>query len=374
VSFVLKLIGVLLFFCKLTAADNEFVIVEQEQVVEEDFFACSSWVEISGVCKKDVYVIGSQVLVDGVIEGDLICLAGALQISGRVKGALRGLAGQSLISGYVGKNVTLGSAAFSSTGTSVFDSNVYLVASGADLSGQFAQDLYVGASNIRYGAQGLSNLHLYAANIGFNWQSRVEGYVDYSSTHPIKQQKGAVIKGGFIENSGAAQIYSHSVVLERLLTGSKLAAVLMNLLFTLLIGFLLIKFWPGTFVRSAANLDHHPLRSVIHGLGFVVAAMALGLVLLVTILGIPIAITLIAFSVLGLYTAKIYPLYFIAQKIQAKLLVNYKGVSLFALFSFFCCLYFFVQMIPYLSQTLSWIFTLSGIGATVYLPKTFKQL
>jgi hypothetical protein len=362
----------ILFFCfviSLCAENKDFVVVEKNQVVDQDFYASASVIEISGICKGDVYLAGTQILVDGVIEGDLICLSGSLQITGEVQGALRGLCGQSLISGKIGKNITLASAAFTSTPFSQFGSNVFLASSTADVSGIFLKDLYAGSTNIRFSGQDMGNAHFYAGTIRLNSNAEIKGYLEYSSPNPVDIQKGALV-GSVIEKKGANRIYSKSMIFNNIMLGSKIAATLMNLFFTIMIGIILIKVWPSSFIRSLNNLKHHLAKSFMQGLAFLILVPLIGLVLLITILGIPIALTLIAFSVLGLYTAKIYSLYYVAERVKHK---YFRKFGLVTIYSLLCVVYFAFQLVPYIGTGLTWGFTLTGLGATLYIPKSQKK-
>lgn len=362
----------LLFFSLLVSAfasSKDFVVIEKNQTLNQDFYASASVIEISGLCKGDVYVAGTQILVDGVIEGDLICLCGSLQITGEVQGAVRGLCGQTLISGKVGKNITLASAAFTSTPFSQFDSSVFLASSTADVSGMFLKDFYAGSTNIRFSGQNMNNLHLYAGTIRLNSNAEVKGYLEYSSPNPIDIQKGALV-GSVIQKQGANKLYSKSMIFNNIMLGSKIAATLMNLFFTILIGIVLIKVWPNLFIRSLNNLKKHLAKSFIQGAMFLIALPLIGIVLLITILGIPIALTLIAFSVLGLYTAKIYSLHYVAEQVKHK---YFRKFDVITIYSLLCVVYFALQLVPYLGTGLSWVFTLAGLGASIYFPKPQKK-
>ena len=364
-SLLLRFIMFLSIVLCAFADSGDFVVIDKNQVVTDDFYTTASVIEISGLCKGDVYVAGTQILVDGTIEGDLICLAGSLQITGQVKGALRGLCGQTLISGSVGKNVTLVSAAFTSTPLSRFNSHLFLAASTADISGKLSKDLYAGVTNIRFGGQDLGNMYVYAGTLRVNSSAIVSGDLEYSSPNPLVVQEGARI-GRVTEKKGAAHIYSKSMVFNNIMLGSKIAGVLMNLFFTILIGIILIRVWPNIFKRSLNNLKHHLAKSFVQGVVFIVAVPVIGLLLLITILGIPIALTLVAFSVLGLYTAKIHTINYIAEYSKHKFFRRWSHVSLY---SALCVLYFALQLIPYVNTGLSWSFTLLGLGASVYIPK-----
>lgn len=355
----------------LFAQKNDLIVVEKNQVVEEDFYAAGSVIEISGICKKDVYVAASQVVIDGQIEGDLICLCGSLQVTGRINGALRAITGQTLITGGVGKNITVASAAFTTTPTASCLSSLFVAASTVDIAGKFLQDLFVGASNFRYSGHSIGNLHLYAATIRIGAKAVVDGFIEYSSPNLIDVQNGAVIGKGLVEKQGPSKLYLKSATFNRFIFSSKVALALMNLFFTLLIGLLLFKMWPASFMRSNTNLKKNFLKSIGQGLLIVTVVPILGTVLLMTILGIPIAVTLIAFSILGLYTAKIYTLYYFAERLKHKLMKQWK---LFTLFSLLCVLYFIVLFIPVVGIVLTGVFTLAGLGASSFIPKAIKKV
>lgn len=363
----------LALFCILQVFSDapDFKVIEKGQVINNDFYSHASVIEIAGTCKKDVYLFGTQISVDGVIEGDLICVGGSLQLNGEVKGALRGLLGQTLITGRVGKNLTAVCAAFTSTPSAIFDSNVFLAGSTAELAGNFLGDLFIGSTHVRFSGNCKQNMHLYSANIRMNSQAVVDGYLEYSSPNPIDIQTGAKILGEVLEKKGPAKLYSRSMVFNHILLGSRIAGVLMNLFFTLMIGLVFIKIYPAAFLRSFQNLKTNFFKSAMQGVLFLVIIPLIGLLLLITILGIPIAVTLIAFSVLGLYTAKIHTLYYVAERYKHKSMKHW-GIGW--CYTLCCFIYFILQLVPYVNTTLSAVFTLAGLGASVYIPKYVKRV
>jgi hypothetical protein len=73
---------------------------------------------------------------------------------------------------------------------------------------------------------------------------------------------------------------------------------------------------------------------------------------------------------LGLYTAKIHVLYYLAERFKARSLKKWSVLGIYAVL---CLGYFILQLIPYLDIGFSAVATLAGLGASVYLPRVIKK-
>jgi len=352
------------------ANSKELIVVERTQTIREDFFASGSVIEISGICEKDVYVSATQLVIDGVIEGDLICFSGSLQITGTVKGAVRGVVGQAFIAGTIEKNVTLLSAAITTTPSARFLGNFFVATANADCAGYFAQNGYLGASHIRYSGILENDAYFYAGTIRLGAKSFIGGALHYSSPEPVAFQAGAIVQKGLVSRDLGTHFFVRSEWLDKLFLGSKIAGWLMNLAFTILVGIFLIKIWPASFQKSFYYLKNHFARSVLQGMMFVIVVPIVGTVLLMTVLGIPIALTVIAFSILGLYTAKIHTLYYCSELVKRQFFKHGRLMPIFIGLSF---VYFLIQPVPLIGTGVAAFFTLSGLGALLHIPRIGKK-
>jgi hypothetical protein len=355
-----------IFTSSLFSKEEHVLIVNEKQLVDDNIIKSASIVEISGRVTKDVYVSAAQVIVDGVIEGDLICACGTLQITGTVKGSVRGLCAQVLITGSVGKNITLVSSSFTSTPSCNIAGSCYLAGGSFDLSGNYKSPVFIGANNVRLDGNFLNDINLYAGDIWIGMDAQVKNSLVFHSENPIHIHPQAKLSSQPINRSLQERFLKKFDLFDKILLGSKVAGLLMNFFFTIIAGFFYLRIWPHALKKSAFFINQHLAKCFFHGILFVLVAPIVGLLLLITILGIPIAITLVLFSILGLYAAKIHTLNYLSVRLKSRWL---KARSKEFLFVMLCVVYFMILPIPYLGIIMSSAATLVGIGAAMHSPR-----
>ena len=136
----------------------------------------------------------------------------------------------------------------------------------------------------------------------------------------------------------------------------------MNFIYTFVIGVILVKIFPKNLEAALHELKRHPLKSLTYGVIFLILVPLISLLMLMTILGIPFALTLIALNIIGLYTAKVYCIFWASNWIFGRMKMKINRLP-----SFFLGLvvYFCLTPIPIFGTILTFAFMLLGLGAGV---------
>jgi predicted acyltransferase (DUF342 family) len=330
------------------------------QKVEGNYFSIGSNVELSGTVIGDAYLMGSQVFVDGRVQGDLLVIGGNVDISGDVSGNIRLIGGQVSISGRVGRNVTLlaGNALLSSVGK--IEGAIVCAGGNVELGSWIGGEASIAASHLRVSSSIGKDLDAYVGEMRLTSRARIGGDVEYKSNETAIVDEGAVIKGELIHRSSLVHGLLEGKWLHVLLIGSKIAATLMNFLYTFVIGWIVLKIFPRKLTGALYALQTTPWKALAFGLMVLVLLPLVSLILLMTVLGAPFALTLIALNIVAFYTAKIFCIFWASNHLFMRIGLKPNRLSTFFLG---LILYFLLLPIPIFGFLLSWASMIFGMGA-----------
>lgn len=344
------------------AAQQNIVVLPAGEVYNGNYFAAGTTVEISGIVNGDVYVFAEQVVVDGEINGDLLGSGGSIDISGKVSHNCRIVGGQILMSGMIGGNVTAAAGNLQLLSSASLGGSLVATAGNADLASSIGSDVYIAASNLRISSEIHGDLKGYVGQMRITSKGVIDGNVEYRSSTEAWIEPGAVIKGEVTHRPSFVHGLVKGTWIQRVLVGSKVIAILMNFIYTFVIGAVLIKFFPRNLEAALNSLKIHPLKSLSCGLMILVLVPLASLVLLMTILGVPFALTLIAANIISFYTAKVYSIIFVSNALFGKMGLKTNRLPSFFLGTIF---YFILTLIPIIGTIIAFAAMLFGLGAGI---------
>jgi hypothetical protein len=190
----------------------------------------------------------------------------------------------------------------------------------------------------------------------------IDGNLDYRSSSPAWIEQGAVIRGTITHHPSFVHKLVGGTWIQRVLMGTKVLTILMNFLYTFVIGVILIKLFPKNLEAALSALRSNPFRSLSYGLMLLILLPLASLILLMTILGVPFALALIAINVVSFYTAKVYSIFAISNWGFGKLGMRHSRLPSFFLGTL---LYFCLAAIPIFGTIVTWAAMLFGLGAGV---------
>jgi cytoskeletal protein CcmA (bactofilin family) len=256
--------------------------------------------------------------MEGIVEGDFLSLGGSVTIAGEVRHTTRVVGGHILVSGKMGGNVSCLAARLQILPTASLAGNLVVASMHTELASAIAGDATIVSANARIASRIQHNLQGYMGQLRLTAKAYVEGDVDYRSNQEAVIDPGATIEGQLIYHPS----FMHKMVakewIHRFFVGSQVVVLAMNVLYTLVIGWVLLRYFPANLYSALATLRTQPFQAFFCGLLFTVVMPLLLLILLVSILGVPFALTLLAFNIVGFYGAKVYPLLWIARWVQSK--------------------------------------------------------
>ncbi len=342
--------------------ENNVIVLPAGQVYNGNYFAMGSSVEISGTVNGDVYVLAEQAVIDGVVNGDVLGCVGSMDISGKVNQNCRIAAGQILISGQIGRNVTALAGNLQLLSSALVGGGLVATAGNVDVAANIGSDATIIASNFRLSSHIKNNLQAYVGQMRITSRSVIGGNVDYRSSSEAWIDPGATIAGQVIYHPSFVHKYVQGTWIRGLLIGSKVLATLMNFIYTLAVGFILIKLFHKNLEAALQAIKWHPLKSLGIGIILLILLPLAAFILLMTILGAPFALTLMAANIIGFYTAKVYSIFWVSNWLFGK--VGFKHNRMPA---FFCgtILYFCLTAIPVFGMLMAFVAMLLGLGGGV---------
>lgn len=89
-------------------ANSEFVIIQEDDVLDEDLYAGAIKVVVEGVINGDLIAFaGEEVIIEGTVTGSVFAVAPKVTVNGEVGGSFRASANDVVVNGTVGRDVVL---------------------------------------------------------------------------------------------------------------------------------------------------------------------------------------------------------------------------------------------------------------------------
>jgi cytoskeletal protein CcmA (bactofilin family) len=338
---------------------GKLVTVPSGRVINKDYFAFGEKVEISGTINGDVYAAGGQILIDGTINGDLLAAGGKISISGNISQDARILAGQIIIDGKIGRNLTASGGNIELTDSATVGGGVVAGGGSIILAAPIGKEAMIAAGNLTVSDKISGNLEAFVGSLRLTSKAVINGDLTYWSDSPASIDENAKIAGNVTHKTPPKP--SPEKMLG-IFTGLYLFATLISFVSTLIIGLLLIYFYPKYNRNIVSTLRKRPWASL--GIGFVTLVVApIALILIFsTVVGIPLALILLASYLITLYLARIYAIFCAGIYVFERL-----GKTIHEGWAFVIGLiiYFVITLIPIIGGIITFFVLLFGLGSAV---------
>ena len=340
---------------------RERVVVPAGKVIDRDYVVYGRSVQISGTVNGDVYAAGGQVVIDGTINGDLLAAGGTVTISGTVAQDAR-LAGRKIaVSGAIGRNITAAGANVQLTPSATVRSGIIAGGGNVDIAARVAGDAKIGARSILVSSLVEGNLTAAAETIRLTSQATVSGNLVYWSRNSPSIDDHATISGKLIRRELPQTVLSPEDLFLAMV-GLKLGVVIASFVSTLVLGLLLIRYYPVSTQQALLHLRQRPFVSLGVGILTLILTPFLAMLLVVTVVGIPLAAIIFTWYLIVVYVCRIVVI------LWAGLLLFRsfgKGEPARSAFVVGLLLYSLLTLVPILGALLSLLVILFGLGTVV---------
>lgn len=354
----------------MTGYHGDVVILEENDVINHNYYAAGNFVEIKGTINGDVFVAGDTVVINSEnINGDIFAAASNVDVIGKVSGSLR-LVGEKInVDAQVDGNAMVAGQNFRISEGSVVAGNVTFFGQMLNVSGQVGRLEGAFASLLLSGTV----------------DNDVDVYLGESNTNSLNISDEAVVGGTFyyqalnqLEVNSQASIgevaynkiikKDHSSDLQKF----NFVAWLWKFFGMLIVGMILLYMWPSIFEKSYSTVYKKPLARFFQGFALLVLTPIFCILLAITIIGVPVSIITMILWGLSLYLAGILAAWILGKFVKEKWLAKYKWSNLLV-FAFGLFVYLLITKLPYLGPIFTGIIYLMAWGAIYRLFKKSKQ-
>lgn len=358
-----------------TTSDNKdeekIVTVPSGEVIDEDYFGFGDTVEIHGTVNGDVYAAGRQVIIEGKVNGDLIVAAGTINIPGEVTQDARIAGGKIAVTGNILRNLTVAGGSVDLAGPGKIGGSIIAFGGDVNISAPVGGNIKVSAGDLLISNRIDGDVDASAGNIRITSKTVISGDLTYRSDGKASIDPDAVISGNVNMKEGGEFSSVSPEQVSVAFFGGYLLSALINFVSTLIIGLLLVYFYPGFMTRTVSIIRERALHSL--GLGFIALFLTpiAAFILMITILGIPFALLLLAVYFVYIYMARVFVIYWIGSSV-----FNRSGKSADSVWQLLVGLviYTVLTLIPFIGGLITFFTILIGLGVLLIAKKQYYTI
>ncbi len=359
----------------ITSANS--VVVEEDEVIEEDLFVTGESVVINGTVDGDVYAAGGNIEITGNVTGDILAAGGNIFISGTIGQDVRIAGGSIVISGaQIGKALSAAGGTITIDTTSSIGGSLTVAGGTVTNRAPVGRDVLIGAGSAVLNAPVSGEVLAGVSSLQLGSNASISGDLRYPSTASTNFSDSASISGTVTEitpdQEGLRSIDSRPEDLGKAWFGANSAFKLWSYLSALVIGAILLHYFPKTSLAATRTLEVQPLKSALWGLLALLLAGPLFIVLLLTFIGIPLAFILLMLFMISLYLTKLVVGLALGRYLQGQF--GWDKLSAFMTLALGMGIYYIFQLVPFFGGIVSFLGTIAGLGAIyIYTKTVFKK-
>lgn len=244
-----------------------------------NLYTAGSNVSVNGETLGDLFAAGGVVTVAGRVEADATVAGGNLTINAPIGGDARLAGGTVTINNTVGGDLLVGAGNFSMGSNTAVGGDLVLGSGNATIDGPVTGKVLVSGDSIRINSKVTGEVKVYATSLTFGPNAVIAGRVIFNGPKEAVVEEGAQV--GTIEFHKVEGRTGAAGKLRGLFT----LGILLQILATLLVGWLFMWYHKSRVIRIMNKISVSPLATL--GLGFaaVILTPILAFLLLFTFIG-----------------------------------------------------------------------------------------
>ena len=270
------------------------VTIGTTETIDDDLYVFGSNVAINGTIHGDLIATGNNISVDGSVTGDVVAAGQSVMIRGQVGGSVRAVGNMVVLDGKVTNDLLVAGNELTILSNGRVGRDAIVGAANTTISGQIGRDLQVGGTNVKIDGGIGGGVLATVERLQLTDRATVGGSLKYTSKNEAQIANTSSVKGTIERQTpdpGRAP----------LVTGQAALVVewLKGLIGLLILGILVVFFFPGFSRRAGEALVHSPWLTLAIG-----ALVLIGLPILAIVffaVGVVIGGWWIGFVVLSLF-------------------------------------------------------------------------
>lgn len=370
--FVLALVVVLLF-AKFTSPVYAFemrtgdsVLVEHTSTISGSLFVSGSSVDVEGTVNGDVYCAGRNITISGQVDGDVLCVGQTIDITGMVNGNVR-IAGQTVnVSGLVKRNATVTGQSVNVTHEGKVAGEFFTAAQLLNVAGTVGKSIGGWAQSMQINGVVTGPVKVATQTLTVSDGAHLSGGLDYTSKSVATISQLATVSGGIVHREPPPTQNTKPVAVTA--KPFSPAGSLAGIIFSILVGFLIIKLWPKSTARILNFMTDTPFMTWFVGFIAIMLIPLIGIFLVLTIIGIPFAVILFIVFALLLWVSRIYVGMWLGEHLLDALNVGNSDNKYLQVLVGFIVLWLMFR-VPLFGGLVSFLAVVWGLGAIVQVKR-----
>jgi len=233
--------------------EGQDITIGTSETIEDDLYAFGTNITINGTIHGDLIAAGSNISVDGNVSGDVIAAGNSVVIRGQVGGSVRAAGNTVVVDGKIANDLVVGGNELTIQGNGRVGRDVVVGATNATISGQIGRDLQAGGANVKIDSSVGGNVTANVERLQVTDRGTVGGSLKYTSKNEAQIANASSVKGSVerqTPDNGRAPLFSGTAAL--------VVEWLKGLIGLLILGILVVFFFPGFSRRAGEVLVHSP--------------------------------------------------------------------------------------------------------------------
>jgi len=257
---LLRLLALVVLMLGLTSAPaaaadirSGDITIDVGQTIEDDLYVAGGNIAINGTIHGDLIAAGNFISIDGTVTGDVIAAGQSVTIRGQVGGSVRAAGNTVVLDGKVTNDLLVAGNELTILSNGRVGRDAIVGSTNTTISGQVGRDLQAGSTNVKIDGGIGGNVLASVDRLQLTDRATVGGNLKYTSKTEAQIANTSSVKGSTerqIPESGRAPLVTGpaALVLEWL----------KGLIGLLILGILVVFFFPGFSRRAGEALVHSP--------------------------------------------------------------------------------------------------------------------
>jgi len=229
------------------------VTIGTTETIDDDLYVFGTNIAINGTIKGDLVAAGSNITIDGAVTGDVIAAGSSVVIRGQVGGSVRAAGSSIVVDGKITNDLLVGGNELTILSNGRVGRDAIVGSANTTVSGQIGRELQVASANARIDGGVGGNVRASVDRLQLTDRATVGGSLTYQSKNEAQIANTSSVKGSIerrVPDNGRAPLVTGpaALVLEWL----------KGLIGLLILGILVVFFFPGFSRRAGEALVHSP--------------------------------------------------------------------------------------------------------------------
>ena len=280
------------------ASDEGGSSVVREGPVDHDLYLAGRSVEVRGSIDGDVVAAGGRVLAGDDIAGSVIAAGGTVDVHGTVKRSVRVAGGDVTASAQVGRDLMAAGGTVTLAREARVGGDAWIAGAHVAVNGRIGKDLNIVGADIALSGTVDGDAHLRGHWITIGSDAVIHGRLTYESDTPAEIDSHARIEGGITRAEWTEP--------RRAETAMHIVGYAAKILFALGLiaaGILFILVFPGYSLDAARLIGLRPLASLGLGFALLIATPVAVVIAMVSMLGAILGLVVLAIYFVSLLLA-----------------------------------------------------------------------